>query len=386
MADTSPDKIKKVLEAGVEEIIEKDHLKEKLKSGEELRVKLGIDPTAPDLHLGHTVVLRKLKQFQDLGHKAILIIGDFTAQIGDPSGRDKTRPTLSEKEIKENKKEYLKQAGKVIDVDKAEIRHNSEWLGKGLSKLIQITQAVSIQQVLRRSDFRKRIEENKDITMLETMYPVLQGYDSVAVEADVELGGTDQKFNLLMGRRVQRYFDMEEQDTVTVPLIEGTDGTKKMSKSLGNYIGLEEAPSEMFGKIMSVPDKLIDKYFELLTNTKRKNKEPYKAKLNLAQEIVSIYHSEQKAQKAKNEFEKVFKQGENPEDMLEIEIENKKIDIVDLLVKTGIESKSQAKRLIKQGGVSLNDKKIKNFTEEVDLKNGDVLQIGKKRFYEISTK
>lgn len=382
---TKPNKkeIKKLLNRGVEEVIVKDHLKEKLESGEKLRIKFGIDPTGSDIHLGHTVVLRKLKEFQDLGHKIILIIGDFTAQIGDPTGRDKTRPTLSEEEVKKNMENYLDQAGKVIDINKAEIKYNSKWLAKSTEDLLKITKSATVNQVLRRSDFQKRLENEENISILETLYPVLQGYDSVEVKADVELGGTDQKFNLLMGRDIQKYFDMDQQDILTVPLIEGTDGTKKMSKSYDNYISLNDNPTDMFGKIMSIPDKLIDKYFETLTDKDKESKDPYESKLNLAKEIVSMYHSSKDAEKAKKEFKNVFSEGKKPEDMKKIKVNKKEINIVDLLVNAGVDSKTQAKNLIKQGGVRIDDKKVSDFSKDIKLKKEKTLQIGKKRFYKV---
>src|SRR3990167_7601790 len=261
-----------LLERGVEEIIDKEHLKERLKKGEKLRVKLGIDPTAKDLHLGHTVVLRKLKQFQDEGHQAVFIIGDFTATIGDPSGRDTLRPNLTSEQIKENMKNYLTEASKVIAIKKAEIRYNSEWYkDKGVDFLMDLTSKFTVARILERDDFQKRLKDDRDISLLEILYPILQGYDSFEVKADIELGGTDQKFNLLMGRKVQKRFGQAEQDIVTTPLIEGLDGVKKMSKSSGNYIGLSDEAVDMFGKVMSLPDDLMVKYFTLLTDVSQED-------------------------------------------------------------------------------------------------------------------
>ncbi|MEX2436583.1 MAG: tyrosine--tRNA ligase [Candidatus Paceibacterota bacterium] len=386
------DKIKTILTRGVEEVIVEKNLKERLESGKKLRIKFGIDPTSPDIHLGHTVVLRKLKQFQDMGHKIVLIIGEFTAQVGDPSGRDKTRPTLTAKEVKENYKNYLKQASKVIDIKKSEIRKNSEWYGKSLDKVkkgfmnvVNLTESISIQQILKREDFQKRLKEESSISILETLYPILQGYDSVEVKADVELGGTDQKFNLLMGREVQKRFNMKEQDIITVPLIEGTDGKIKMSKSKGNYIGVSDSPRDMFGKVMSIPDNLIDKYFENLTDKNRPTKDPYESKLSLAEEIVSTYHSQGKASKAREEFKQVFSEGNKPENMEDIKIKDN-INIINLLIKTGIKSKNEAKRLVEQGAIKVDDKKITDFSKSVDIKNNQVLQVGKKKFYKLLTK
>ena len=306
-----------LLTRGAAEVIEKEHLEQALRGSpstmlraRKLRVKFGIDPTAPDLHLGHTVLLRKLRQFQDAGHKAILIIGDFTAKIGDPSGRDKTRSPLSDKEIKNNFKTYLNQAGKVLDVKKAEIRHNSEWFGKNQELILELASKMSMERVLEREDFQKRIRAGQEVTMLEALYPILQGYDSVAVKSDVEIGGNDQKFNLLLGRELQRDYGQEEQVIMLLPLLEGTDGIHKMSKSLGNYIGINESPDELFGKIMSIPDILIAKYFTALTpisdeeidkieadiNSGEIN--PRDAKILLSFEIVKTYHGEKKAKEA----------------------------------------------------------------------------------------
>ena len=300
-----------LLTRGVVEVIEKEHFQTVLHSGRKLRVKFGIDPTAPDLHLGHTVPLRKLLQFQDAGHKAVLIIGDFTAKIGDPSGRDKTRPQLSDLEIKKNLKTYLAQAKKVLDLKKTEIHNNSEWFKDNPKLLLELMSQMSMERIMERDDFQKRIRAGQEVTMLEGLYPILQGYDSVAVRADVEIGGGDQKFNLLMGRRLQRKYGQPEQDVVMLPLLEGVDGVQKMSKSLGNYIGLTEKPEMMFGKIMSVPDELVLKYIELLTDLPLDKmgglvkKDPRGAKMELARELVKMYHGEKAAAKAEEEFIRV---------------------------------------------------------------------------------
>ncbi len=388
--------IKELLIRGVEKVVEKKHLEDALLSGKQLRVKFGIDPTAPDLHLGHSVPLRKLRQFQDLGHKVVLIFGDFTAKIGDPTGKNKERKPLSDKEIKRNMKDYLDHASLIIDIKKAEIRYNSEWFKKeGLSDILILTRAGSLQQVLRRADFKKRMDQDNDITMTEVLYPLLQGYDSVKVKADVEIGGSDQLFNLLMGRRVQRHYNMPEQDILTVPLLVGTDGEKKMSKSIGNYISLSESPSSMFGKIMSIPDELILNYFELCTdisgqelkdikNRMSKGENPRDFKMMLGEKVVGMYHSEKEAQKAKNEFIEVFSKKQKPTDIPEYEVSEKNVSLADLLVGVNFaKSKSEAKRLIKQGGVKLNDEVIKDEKAEVKLKGGEVLQVGKRRFVKI---
>jgi len=390
--------MKDILTRGVAEVIERSHLERILKSKKKLRVKLGIDPTAPDLHLGHAVVLRKLKQFQDLGHKIVLIIGDFTATIGDPAGRIEARKPLSRQEVKENEKTYLREAGKIIDIRKTEVRHNSEWfLKEGLSPVLELARAGTIQQVLRRADFKKRLDEGKDITLLETLYPLLQGYDSVKIKADVETGGTDQLFNVLMGRQVQRYFGLPEQDILTVPLLEGTDGVRKMSKSFGNYIALNDPPAEMFGKIMSIKDNLTIKYFELCTDVlekriqemgrilKSKKLNPRDAKMILAYEVVSLYHGRAKAKAASEEFERVFKAGELPDEIPQIKLKKKKIGIVDLLVEIGFaSSKSAATRLVEQGGVRTNGDKITNPKEIIEIpKKGIIIRAGKRKFAEV---
>ena len=279
--NTDSRKIEELLVRGVEDVIVKEHLEQALKSGKQLRVKFGIDPTAPDIHLGHTVVLRKLRAFQDLGHHVILLIGDFTAKIGDPSGRSEARKPLSEEDVENNMKGYLEQAGKIIDIKKAEVVCNSSWFAKeGLRELIDLSSAGSIQQVLRRADFRKRLDEDNDITLLEALYPLFQGYDSVKVKADVEIGGTDQLFNLLMGRRVQRHYKMPEQDILTAQLLEGTDGVKKMSKSVGNYVGVNDEPVDMFSKVMTIKDDLILKYFWLCADVTQDELDSYEKRLN----------------------------------------------------------------------------------------------------------
>lgn len=375
----------------------REHLESALVSGNKLRVKFGIDPTAPDIHLGHTVPLRKLRAFQDAGHQAVLIIGDFTATVGDPSGRDDARKPLSEKEIKTNMKEYLSQAGKVIDLKKTEVRYNSEWYKKaGVTFLYDLLSKITVQRALERDDFQKRIAEGRDITVLEMIYPILQGYDSVAVRADVEIGGTDQKFNLLMGRKIQRRFGMDEQDVLTTWLIEGTDGGRKMSKSLGNYIGLRESADEMFGKIMSVPDTLIVKYFTALTDVpaadiaemergmQEGSMNPRDAKMMLGETIAAAHHGAAAGQKARESFIKIFSRRETPEKMEEATVENRAWNVVDLLVKTGLApSKSEARRLVEQGAVEIGGREVTDPREEITLEHKQVVRIGKRRFLKI---
>jgi len=382
--------IKELLSRRVDEVIEKDHLGEALKSGKKLRVKLGIDPTSPDLHLGHAVVLQKMKEFENLGHQIVLIIGDFTAQIGDPSGRSETRKPLSPADIKKNMKEYLAQAGKVINVKKAEIFRNNDWFSKeGIAKMIELASATSIQQVLRRADFKKRLDNGNDVSLLEALYPVLQGYDSVKVRADVELGGSDQKFNLLMGRRIQRHFGMKEQDVLTVPLLEGTDGERKMSKSYGNYIGLADAPEDMFGKTMSVPDKLVHKYFTFCTamaeaDIKKLEKElgPRDLKMRLGFEIVKSYHGGKAAEKAADMWDKLFSKKDFSGNLQELKIPFP-ASVSGIVFRSGVKSKSEAWRLIQKGAVSINGVVKKDPREILQLKGGETLRIGKKNFFRI---
>ncbi len=340
-----------------------------------MRVKLGIDPTAKDLHLGHTVPLRKLRQYQDAGDTAVLIIGDFTALVGDPSGRNDARPMLTSEQIKDNETAYIEMAGKILNINKTEVHHNSEWFGdKGMDFLMDLMRRVTVAQVLEREDFQKRMKSGTDVALLEIIYPLLQGYDSVAIKADVEIGGTDQTFNLLMGRRMQRSFGIKEQDVVTYPLLEGLDGTHKMSKSLGNYVGLNDAPGEMFGKIMSIPDALMPKYYELLTDSAFDSTMPPKrAKEQLANVIVAQYHGEDAAQTAQEEFTNVFSKGGVPEVMPEGAF-------VDDIAKTlaahlGI-SNSEAHRKIKEGAVSINGKTV--LDPKQSAKPGDILRAGRK--------
>ena len=395
--NTNPQKIKELLTRGVEEIIEKESLIKKLKSGKPLRIKFGIDPTAPDIHLGHAVPLRKLKQFQELGHKIILIIGDFTATIGDPSGRSETRKPLTKKEVTDNLKKYLSLADKIIDIKKTEIHYNGEWFAKdGVSRLLELSRAGSIQQVLRRADFRKRIDEGYDISLLEALYPLFQGYDSVKVGADVEIGGSDQKFNLLMGRRVQRHYKIPEQDIMTVPLLEGIDGVKKMSKSYGNYIAVDETPNDMFEKIMRLPDNLIAKYFllcadksekeiqKIKTDMERGKLNPRDAKAKLAKEIISLYHRKPAAQKAEKEFNRIFKEKKLPSEMPSIKITAKSINVLNLLVKTKLaSSKAEGKRLIEQKGVKIDDEIQEDWRKNIPIKSGMIIQVGKRKFAKI---
>jgi len=377
-----------IIRKGTVEIISPEELKEKLNRRKPLRVKFGADPTAPDIHLGHTVVLEKLKQFQDLGHHIVFIIGDFTARIGDPSERSEARKPLTTEEIKENAKTYQKQVFKILDKEKTEVLFNSRWFDKmSLSDVLKLSSYSTVAQMLARADFKERFNRQIDISLLEFMYPLLQAYDSIQVKADVEIGGTDQKFNLLMGRQLQKDFNQGPQVIITMPLLEGIDGVRKMSKSYGNYIGITEPPGEMFGKIMSISDQLMVKYYELLTEENLdqvKKMDPRQAKARLAKEIVRKYYNETEAKKAEQEFEKVFVRKDFPDKIKEIRIPEKKIWIVDLLVKAGLSpSKNEAKRLVAQGGVKINQKRIENSDIDLSMDKEYIVQVGKRKFRRI---
>lgn len=400
---TDSKKIDEVLTKGVEEIIEKESLIKKLQSGKQLRIKFGIDPTAPDIHLGNAAILWKLREFQDLGHKIVFIIGDFTAQIGDPSGRLSARKILSEKEIKKNMKTYKKQIEKILDLQKLKIVYNSHHLVKlSLAEIHRIFHFFSVNQILERDMFQERRKKEKPIWLHEFFYPVFQAYDSVVIKADVEIGGSDQLFNMTMGRHLQPYFKQLPQDIVTMKLLIGTDGRKKMSKSFGNYISIQEPAKEQYGKIMSIKDELIPDYFELCTqlplkeirritlNLKNKKINPRDLKAQLAREIVSIYHGEKASQAAEKEFEKVFREKKLPSRIPEVKIKEKTLNILDLLVKTKLaSSRSEAKRLVLQRGVKIKIKnqkpKIKdNWKEEIEIKKGIVVQVGKRKFIKLN--
>jgi len=391
---TNPKKIERVLTRGVAEVISRKHLEKRLRAGEKLRVKFGIDPTAPILHLGHSVPLRKLREFQELGHQIVFLIGDFTAMIGDPSARFALRKPLTEKEIKKNMRDYTKQAAKILNMKKVELCYNSEWYKKkGATFLMGLTSRFTYARLIERDEFKKRMERGIDISMLELIYPLLQGYDSVELRADLEMGGTDQKFNLLMGRKVQKKYNQPQQDILTVPLLEGIDGVRKMSKSYNNYIALCEAPLKMYGKIMSIPDTIIWHYFILLTDLPLKEIEkmkkevyqtilnPRDAKARLAKEIVTIYHGKKAALRAEQEFNRVFKEKKLPLKIPKIKIKERALNILDLLVKTKLaSSKSEAKRLIFQKGVKIDGILQKDWQESVRIAKGMVIQVGKRRF------
>jgi tyrosyl-tRNA synthetase len=382
---------------GVDAVIPEEELKEKLKEGRPLRIKLGIDPTAPEIHLGFAVVLRKLRQFQDLGNIAVLIVGDFTARIGDPSGRSKTRVSLSEEQIRENMKGYKRQIFKILDEDKTELRYNSEWLSKlDPSDIIRLSSQITVARLLERDDFEERYKAENPIALHELLYPMFQAYDSVAVKADVELGGTDQRWNHLLGRDLQRSFGMDPQVVFLMPLLEGLDGVRKMSKTYNNFIGIEETPKEQFGKIMSIPDKLILRYFELCLNYHSKDlkiirkrlksgENPMDLKLELAEEIVGLYHSDEDAKRERVEFIRVFSREEAPEDIEEFYIKrNKKIWIVELLDNANlVKSRGEARRLIEQGALRIDGEKIIDQKLNISFSEEATLRLGRKRFLKI---
>lgn len=389
-----------IIKRGSDEIIPEDAFKKLLTSKKKLTVKAGFDPTAPDLHLGHTVLINKLRHFQDLGHKVIFLIGDFTGQIGDPSGKNKTRPTLTKEEVAENAKSYKDQVFKILKKDLTEVRFNSEWCKDlGAEGLIDLASRYNVARMLERDDFNKRYTSNQSIAVHEFLYPLVQGYDSVALEADVECGGTDQKFNLLVGRELQRSFDQEPQVVLTVPILEGLDGVNKMSKSLNNFVGVDEEPNEMFGKIMSISDTLMWRWFELLSflpedeikelqASVEAGMNPRDAKFKLAIEIVDRFHGEGEGEKCKDAFLKRFQKGAIPEDIEEVSysLEDESMPLVNLLKETGmVASTSEASRLIKQGGIKIDSKKVEDPKMLISAGTKQVYQVGKRKFLKIET-
>ncbi len=366
------------------DVIPREEFEKRLGSGRPLRVKLGIDPTAPDIHLGFVVVLKKLRAFQELGHTAVLTIGDYTARVGDPSGKSRTRPVLSPEQIEENTRTYLEQAYLVLDREKTEVRHNSEWLAPlALADLIQLTRATTVARILERDDFSKRFAAGDAITLTELLYPLMQAYDSVALDADVELGGTDQLYNLLMGRHVMEYYGKTPQCVLTTPLLVGTDGAIKMSKSIGNYIGLTEAPKDMFGKAMSIPDRLMKSYFSLVLDRPLPEGEPIEQKRDLARSLVRTFHGQDAVADAENTFDAVVRR-EVPDDAPEVEVgEGEDVWIVDLICRAGFATTNgEARRFVRGGAVRLggevvNDEKLTVAAANLD---GVVLQVGKRRY------
>jgi tyrosyl-tRNA synthetase len=372
------------------QIHNEEHLRARLERGDKLRVKLGLDPTAPDLHVGHLVVLDVLRAFQDEGHTVVLIVGDFTAMIGDPSGRSETRPILTHEQVTANAKTYFEQAELVLDRDRTEIRFNSEWLGvMSSTDVLRLLGKATLQQVLQREDFADRLKGGAAIGAHEILYPFNQGYDSVAVLSDVEIGGTDQLFNLLFGRDIQKAYGQEPQDVAVFPLLEGTDGLQKMSKSLGNYIGINEPPEEIYGKTMSIPDQLIEKYVRLVSGFDEKQKaealamKPRDAKAALARQLVKRLRGEEAARHAEEDFDVKFRQHSTPEEVQE-RVATKPDDLLATLVEVGFaKSRGDARRLVEQGGIRINGDKA---AESAVLKDGDVLQAGKRNFVRIRLK
>ncbi len=388
-----------LIKRGIDEVLTEDDLVSKLKSKKQLTIKVGFDPTAPDLHLGHTVILNKMRHFQDLGHKVVFLIGDFTGRIGDPSGKNKTRPSLDKEELEKNAKTYSDQVFKILNKDLTDIRFNSEWCEDlGADGIIGLASKYNLGRMLERDDFSKRYKANQQIAIHEFLYPLIQAYDSIALNADVEMGGTDQKFNLLVGRELQRAFDQEPQVCITLPILEGLDGINKMSKSLDNYVGINEDPDEMFGKIMSISDDLMWRWFELLSfrpiNEVNELKKEVKSGMNprdtkilLAEEIIERFHSKEDAENAKNTFLDRFQKGAKPKDIDTFSISlDDDIAIGNLLKESGlVQSTSEAMRLVKQGAVKINDEKIDDPKLNIEKNQELLVQVGKRRFLKIKT-
>ncbi|WP_270771306.1 tyrosine--tRNA ligase [Intestinibacter bartlettii] len=390
----------KIIKKGTLDIINEEELIKKLeksiKENKPLKIKLGLDPSAPDIHLGHTVVLRKLKQLQDLGHEIIIIIGDFTGKIGDPTGKSRMRKFLSDEEVLQNAKTYEEQVFKILDKEKTTIKFNSEWLSKlTFGDVLKLTASTTVARMLEREDFKLRFENQRPIYLNEFFYPLMQAFDSTAIEADIEFGGTDQRFNLLSGRNLQKEIGEEPQIVIMMPLIEGLDGKNKMSKTLGNYIGIYESAKSKYQKVMEIPDELIVKYYTLLTDVddekikeveaklKDESVNPRDVKMDLAREIVSLYHTEEEVEQAEERFKMIFQMGQKPKDMDTVNVSKEDFDLISTVVDKGlVSSKSEFRRLLLQGGIKINDKKI---TMEKDLpKEGEiVVQVGKKKFMKI---
>ena len=396
MAETIAEQIN-LLKRGTVEIFTEAELAQKLteasKTGRQLRIKLGLDPTSPDIHLGHTVVLRKMRQFQDLGHKAVLIIGDYTARIGDPTGQNTTRPILSPEQIEQNAKTYFEQAGKILDIsaEKLEVRYNSEWLEKlTLMELIQIAAKKTVAQMLQRDTFKKRMQADVDVYTHEFLYPLMQGYDSVMIKSDVELGGTDQTFNNLVGRDIQKGYGQQPQIVITMPILVGLDGKEKMSKSKGNYIGVTDEPNDMFGKVMSISDEMMENYFTLLTDVPAEKiaelvnpdkTHPKEAKVLLGKMIVSQFYDETTAKAAAAEFDKVFAQGQLPDEIPEFILPSEPLSVKQLLLACKlVETGGEAKRMIKQSAASIDGDKLTDPNAEVVPKEGSVIRVGRRKF------
>lgn len=390
-----------IIRSGVIELIPEEEMAQKIeksiKNKKPLTVKLGADPSRPDLHIGHAVVLHKMRQFQDLGHNAILIIGDFTAMIGDPTGKSKTRPQLTIEETKVNGQSYLEQATMILTEERLEVKYNSEWLGKmSFNDVIKLSSNITVAQMLERDDFHKRYSSGTPISIHEFLYPLAQAMDSAAIKSDVELGGTDQKFNLLVGREIQKAYGVEPQCILTMPILEGTDGVQKMSKSLDNYIALTDSPRDIFGKIMSIPDELIPRYLQYAAHAsaeeainveaglKDNTVHPRNAKVDLAKRVVSIYHSKEAGDQALEEFERIFKNKDVPDDVPLTEFDVKEVNIMDLIVLTKLlPSKKEAKRMVEQGAVSLDGEKVDDFRANIDISDEKMLKVGKRKFMRV---
>jgi tyrosyl-tRNA synthetase len=392
-------KIHNLLNRGTVEVLVKTDLEKKLLSGKKLKIKFGIDPTGSDLHIGHMVVVRKLKEFQELGHEIQLLFGNFTGQIGDPTGKDQTRVIKTQDQLETNAKHYLAQVSKLLDIKKVKVVWNADWLRKlNFADIIQLASQFTVAQMMERDMFQRRLAANAPISVHEFMYPLMQGYDSVALKCDVELGGTDQTFNLLAGRTLQKAYDQVPQDIITVPILEGTDGKLKMGKTTQNYIGVNESPKEMYGKVMSIPDDVIMKYFELATDvpleeiaelaeSMKKGENPRNLKMRLAREIIQIYHDQKSAQQAENEFIEIFANKGLPEDIEEKTVAQESINIIELLTITGLTaSKGEARRLIQGGGVKIDGEKVADQNLVVDLTKEKLLQAGKRKFLKVKTR
>ena len=398
-----------ILSRGSVEIIPEDEFKQKLaisiKENRPLKIKLGLDPSAPDIHVGHTVPLQKLRQFQNQGHVVQLVIGDFTGRIGDPTGKSETRKQLTDEQVKENAETYVKQLFKILDPNKTEVRFNSEWLAPlNFADVVKLAATMTVARMLERDDFEKRFKANQSISIHEFFYPLMQGYDSVALQSDVEIGGTDQKFNLLMGRQLQKEFNLEQQVIMTLPLIEGLDGVQKMSKSLGNYIGIDEEPNQIYGKAMSIPDELMAKYYKLVTDLPHQEVmdmvtglengtvHPRDAKMKIAYTLVRMYHGEQAAIEAENHFKTVFQNRDLPEDipLMQLDqssLENGEIWIVKLLVELGlVPSNGEGRRMVQQGAVKINGEKFEEVDAKIRPENEMIIQVGKRKFAKIEMK
>lgn len=400
LSQTAQDQLK-ILTEGAIDVISEQELGEMLEASiqkkKPLRIKYGADPSSPDLHLGHTVALRKLRQFQDCGHKVVFIIGDFTAMIGDPSHRSATRKMLSAEEVKQNAKTYQEQVFKILDKSKTEVRYNSEWLSKmTAADFLHLTAQYTVARILERDDFQKRFNSKVPIAVVEFMYPLLQGYDSVKIESDLEIGGTDQKFNLLVGRELQKTWNQKPQGVMTLPLIEGLDGVQKMSKSFGNHIALMDTPREMFGKVMSLPDALMERYYryvsglsseevsKISSEIKSGKLHPREAKAKLGEQIVSLYYSKEKGEEARKEFDQIFRDKGLPDEIETVTLSQKEMDIVSLLKEANlVSSKGEGRRLVEQGGVKVDQNKVVDPAAKFSLQKPILIQCGKRKFAKV---